>query len=115
MSSNLANPIVQMNIVENPASSIVQTTLAKFIDMDNLFSMNNIILLVSLAITLFIVGIKMKIIPSDGALGRILEKIPVVKNFLPAKKQVEFAPAADADDEDSDSDDDDDADDAADE
>ena len=105
--SGLAN-----TFVENPASSFVQTTLAKFIDMDNLFSMNNIILFVSLAITLLIVGIKMKIIPSDGALGGILEKIPVVKNFLPAKKQVDFAPAPN--DEESDSDDDD-ADNAADE
>lgn len=81
--------------------------------MDNLFSMNNIILFVSLAITLLIVGIKMKIIASDGALGSILEKIPVVKNFIPAKKQVEFAPTQ-SDDEES-SDDEDDADDAADE
>lgn len=78
--------------------------------MDNLFSTNNIILLVSLVVTLLIVGIKMKIIPSDGALGRILEKIPVINNFLPAKKQVEFAPAQEED-----SDDDEDADDAADE
>lgn len=84
--------------------------------MDNLFSMNNIILFVSLAITLLIVGIKMKIISSDGALGGILEKIPVVKNFIPAKKQVEFADVAQtqSDDEES-SDDEDDADDAADE
>jgi hypothetical protein len=66
---------------------------------------------VSLAVTLLIVGIKMKIIPSDGALGGILEKIPVVKNFLPAKKQVEFAPAPNEEESDSD----DDADDAADE
>ncbi len=108
MSSNLENLIV-----ENPASSFVQSTLAKFIDMDNLFSINNIILFVSLAITLLIVGIKMKIISSDGALGGILEKIPVVKNFIPAKKQVEFAPTQ-SDDEES-SDDEDDADDAADE
>ncbi len=102
--SGLANPIVQMNIVENPASSFVQSTLAKFIDMDNIFSLNNIILFVSLAITVIIVGIKMKIIPSDGALGSTLEKIPFVKNFLPAKKQVEFAPLEE-DDEYSDSDD----------
>ena len=103
--SGLAN-----TFVENPTSSFVQTTLAKFIDMDNLFSMNNIILVVSLIVTLLIVGIKMKIIPSDGALGGILEKIPVVKNFLPAKKQVEFAQAQEEE-----SDSDDDADDAADE
>lgn len=96
-----------MSGLENPSSSFVQTTLAKFIDMDNIFSTNNIILVVSLVVTLLIVGIKMKIIPSDGALGGILEKIPVVKNFLPPKKQVEFAPT-EADDEDSDSDDDDD-------
>jgi len=108
--SGLANPVVQMNIVENPASSIVQTTLAKFIDMDNLFSMNNIILIVSLIVTLLIVGIKMKIIPSDGALGGILEKIPVVKNLLPAKKQVEFAPASNEEESDDDDDDDDGAD-----
>lgn len=105
MSGNLSN-----TFVETPASSFLQTTLAKFIDMDNLFSTNNIILLVSLVVTLLIVGIKMKIIPSDGALGRILEKIPVINNFLPAKKQVEFAPAQEED-----SDDDEDADDAADE
>lgn len=107
MSGNLANPIVQMNIAENPASSIVKTTLAKFIDVDNLFSMNNIILFVSLTLILLIVGIKMKIIPSDGALGRILEKIPVIKNFIPAKKQVEFAPTPVNEDSDSDDDDDD--------
>ena len=105
MSGNLAN-----TFVETPASSFLQTTLAKFIDMDNLFSVNNIILFVSLAITLLIVGIKMKIIPSDGALGRILEKIPVVQNFLPAKKQVEFAPATQEEDSDDDDDDADDAD-----
>jgi uncharacterized membrane protein len=108
MSSNLENLIV-----ENPASSFVQTTLAKFIDMDNLFSMNNIILFVSLAMTLLIVGIKMKIIPSDGALGGILEKIPLVKNFIPAKKQVDFAPTQSDDEESSDNEDDED--DAADE
>lgn len=105
MSGNLANPIV-----ETPASSFLQTTLAKIIDMDNLFSTNNIILFVSLAITLLIVGIKMKIIPSDGALGGILEKIPVIKNFLPAKKQVEFADVAQEEDSDEDDDDADDAD-----
>jgi len=108
MSGNLAN-----TFVEPPASSFLHTTLAKFIDMDNLFSTNNIILFVSLVVTLLIVGIKMKIIPSDGALGRILEKIPVINSFLPAKKQVEFADVAQAQEEESD--DDDDADDAADE
>lgn len=111
--SGLANPIVQMNIMENPASSFVETTLAKFIDMDNLFSTNNIILFVSLAITLLIVGVKMQIIPSDGIMGRILEKIPVVNNLLPARKQVEFAPAPNDDDDDESNNEDEDDDDAA--
>ena len=96
------------NIQEPPVSgfpSIITNTLAKFVDMDNIFSTNNIILFVSLAITLLIVGLKMKLIPcpSDGILCRIMEKIPFLKSFIPAKKQVEFAPAqtqADADEED---------------
>lgn len=93
------------NIQEPPLPSIVTNTLAKFVDMDNIFSTNNIILFVSLAVTLLIVGLKMQLIPcpSDGILCRILEKIPVLKSFVPAKKQVEFAPAqVEADDEDED-------------
>ena len=109
--SGLANPIVQMDIIENPASSIIQTTLAKFIDMDNLFSTNNIILFVSLLITLLIVGIKTQIIPSNGVIGSILEKIPVVNNLLPARKQVEFATAPNDDDDDESNDEDEDDDD----
>jgi uncharacterized membrane protein len=95
------------NIQESSVPSIITNTLAKFVDMDNIFSTNNIILFVSLAITLLIVGLKMKLIPcpSDGILCRIMEKIPVLKSFIPAKKQVEFAPAqtqADADEDDDD-------------
>jgi hypothetical protein len=99
-----------VNVQEPPVSglpSIVTNTLAKFVDMDNIFSTNNIILFVSLAVTLLIVGLKMQLIscPSDGILCRILEKIPGLKSFIPAKKQVEFAPVkaqAEADDEEDD-------------
>jgi hypothetical protein len=99
------------NIQEPPVPSIITNTLAKFVDMDNIFSTNNIILFVSLVVTLLIVGLKMQLIPcpSDGILCRILEKIPVLKSFVPAKKQVEFAPAqtpVDADNEDDDDDED---------
>jgi hypothetical protein len=110
MSATFGN--VQMNIMEPPPvsglPSVVTNTLAKFVDMDNIFSTNNIILFVSLLVTLLIVGLKMKLIPcpSDGILCRILEKIPFLKSFVPAKKQVEFAPAQEEDDDD-DSDDDD--------
>lgn len=96
------------NIQEPPLPSILTNTLAKFVDMDNIFSTNNIILFVSLAVTLLIVGLKMQLIPcpSDGILCRILEKIPILKSFVPAKKQVEFAPAPAVDDEDEDDDED---------
>lgn len=103
------------NIQEPPVSglpSVVTNTLAKFVDMDNIFSTNNIILFVSLAVTLLIVGLKMQLIPcpSDGILCRILEKIPVLKSFVPAKKQVEFAPVQTQIEEDDDDEDDDDED-----
>lgn len=99
------------NIQDPPVQSMITNTLAKFVDMDNIFSTNNIILFVSLAITLLIVALKMKLIPcpSDGILCRILEKIPILKSFVPAKKQVDFAPAqtqVEADDEDEDDDED---------
>ena len=101
------------NIQEPPVSgfpSIITNTLAKFVDMDNIFSTNNIILFVSLLATLLIIGLKMKLIPcpSDGILCKTLEKIPVLKSFVPAKKQVEFAPIqmpVEADDEDDDDED----------
>lgn len=102
------------NIQEPPVQSIIANTLAKFVDMDNIFSTNNIILFVSLAVTLLIVALKMKLIscPSDGILCRILEKIPILKSFVPAKKQVEFAPVqtqvAPDDEEDEEDDDEDD-------
>lgn len=95
------------NIQEPPVPSIITNTLAKFVDMDNIFSTNNIILFVSLAVTLLIVGLKMQLIPCprDGILCRILEKIPILKSFVPAKKQVEFAPAqVEADDDEDDED-----------
>ena len=106
------------NIQEPPVSgfpSIISNTLAKFVDMDNIFSTNNIILFVSLAVTLLIVGLKMQLIPcpSDGILCKTMEKIPILKSFVPAKKQVEFAPmktpvAAEGDDEDDDDEEDED-------
>lgn len=74
--------------------SMVTNTLAKFVDMDNIFSTNNIILFMSLVITLLVVGLKMKLI-SDGVLYKTLEKIPFLNSFIPAKKQVEFAPEDD--------------------
>jgi hypothetical protein len=94
---------MNMEVVENASifPSFITDSLGKIVDMDNMFSMNNIILFVSIAITLVIVGIKMKLIPTDS-----LEKIPIVRNFLPAKKQVEFEPNQDDDDEDDDEEDD---------
>ena len=96
---------MNMEVVENASCfpSFITDSLGKIVDMDNMFSMNNIILFVSIAITLVIVGIKMKLIPTDG-----LEKIPIVRNFLPVKKQVEFEPSQEDDDEDEEDDEDDD-------
>lgn len=90
---------MNMEVVENASifPSFISDSLGKIVDMDNMFSMNNIILFVSIAITLVIVGIKMKLIPTDG-----LEKIPFIKNFLPAKKQVDFEPNEEDDDDDND-------------
>ena len=94
---------MNMEVVENASifPSFITDSLGKIVDMDNMFSTNNIILFVSIVITLVIMGIKMKLIPTDG-----LEKIPFIKNFLPAKKQVDFEPNEEDDDDDDDDDDD---------
>lgn len=94
---------MNMEVVENASifPSFITDSLGKIVDMDNVFSINNIILFVSIVVTLVIVGIKMKLIPTDG-----LEKIPFIKNFLPAKKQVDFEPNEEDDDDDDDDDDD---------
>jgi hypothetical protein len=94
MSSN-----INMEVVESASffPSFIRDSLGKIMDMDNMFSMNNIILFVSIAITVIIVAIKMKFISPD-----LFEKIPFIKNMLPAKKQVEFEPEEDDDDDDED-------------
>ena len=93
---------MNMEVVENASifPLFITDSLGKIVDMDNMFSMNNIILFVSIAITLVIIGIKMKLIPTDG-----LENIPIVRNFLPAKKQVDFEPNEEDDNDDDDDDD----------
>ena len=82
-------------------STIICDYLGKIVDCDDIFSVNNIILFVSIAITIFVVCAKMKIIPSS-----IVEKIPVLNKLLGGeKKQVEFAktqPDDDADEEEDD-------------
>lgn len=89
-----------MDIVDASSGfpSIICDYLGKIVDCDDIFSVNNIILFVSIAITIFVVCAKMKIIPSS-----VVEKIPVLNKLLGGeKKQVEFAKSQPEDEEDED-------------
>jgi len=67
-------------------SSMINDCLGKIIDFNDVFSLNNIILFVSLVITVIVVGIKMKMISISG-----IEKIPFLNKLVGVeKKQVEF-------------------------
>jgi hypothetical protein len=70
---------VKMDICENMS---IADSLGKIVDLNDLFSMNNIIIFVVLMAVLLVVGIKMKLLPPA-----LMDKIP----FLKEKKQVEFA------------------------
>lgn len=79
-------------------STIICDYLGKIVDCNDIFSVNNIILFVSVAITIFVVCVKMKIIPSS-----VVEKIPMLNKLLGGeKKQVEFAKEQSEDEEDGD-------------
>jgi hypothetical protein len=68
-----------MDICENMS---IADSLGKIVDLNDLFSMNNIIIFVVLMAVLLVVGIKMKLLSPA-----LMDKIP----FLKENKHVEFA------------------------
>lgn len=84
-----------------PSSTAITNALANFINMEDIFCTNNMILLVVSLTVLFVVGMKMKLISceGDGFLCRTIEKVPFLKGLMPAKKQVNFEPEEEGDDD----------------